>query len=370
MQQYVKAESVELLQSGHGFFDALSAAIDASQRSIHLQTYIFKEDEAGRLIGNKLIAAAKRGVQVYLLLDGYGSRGLSKGFLEEWTKAGIQFRFFSTLFSSENISLSRRLHHKVVVIDDCITFIGGINIGNHYRGIGETPAWLDFALMIRGGVAHYAGNICDAIYHKTKMEYVTVDTHGSIRTRLRRSDWLRRKNDIYSTYKYAITHSNESITLFASYFLPGYFFLRRLRSAVKRGVQVRIVTGSKSDIFLFHQAEKFLYPFLMRNGIEIYEWNTSVMHGKLGLFDGKLLTVGSYNLNNLSRYSCVELNVDVDDVEFGQQCQLRLDEIIQRQCSQITWDKWYKKNGVFKQLVYATGYYLYRFIMYLIAPRE
>lgn len=370
MQSYIKVESVELLLSGSSFFDGLAKVIDDARSSIYLQTYIFKEDEAGIMVADKLVKAAGRGVKIQLLLDGYGSKSLSNSFIQNLRKAGIQLRFFSTFLSSENVSLSRRLHHKVVVVDNEIIMVGGINIGNHYRGLDNIPAWLDFAVMIRGALAIHAANLCESLFSKTRLEIKPISANGNISVRLRRNDRLRRRNEIYNSYKSAVKRSNTDITLFASYFLPGYFFLRRLKLAARRGVKIRIVTAGKSDIFLFHQAEKFLYPYLLRNGIEVYEWQSSVMHGKLGLFDKQFLTIGSYNLNNLSRYSCIELNVDINDKPFGESAYSVLNNIIVNQCEHITWEQWKRNNGFFRRLANAIGYYVYRVIMNLIAPKD
>ncbi len=370
MNRYTRAESAELLKSGDHFFDHVAAAIDEAKEVIHFQTYIFAEDSTGKKIAEHLKLAAQRGVEVFLLLDGYGSKELSTSFITGLKLAGIQLRFFSTFFSAENISMARRMHHKIIVVDKKLTIIGGINIGNHYHGTAKTPAWLDFAVLIKGHCSAEVHQFCEMLFQKKRPQLLLKKHMGPILVRFSRSDWLQRKNQIYNSYKKQLSTSTKSITIAASYFLPGVFFLRRMKNAVKRGVKIRILVGGVSDIPLFHHAERYLYSYLLKNGIEIYEWNQSVMHGKLAIFDEKWSTIGSYNLNNLSRYKCMEMNADIDDEAFGKHVSLELQSILENKCEQVTMESWNKKTGFFTTIQFMFGYYLYKIIMYLIAPRE
>lgn len=366
MKQFVNAESVALLHSGNEFFDTIQKLIDEAKEVIHFQTYIFTDDATGRLIADRLIAASQRGVKVFLLLDGYGSKELPIKFIDELKTAGIHFRFFSQFFSSENISPARRVHHKIIVVDKYTAVLGGINIGDKYHGSKEIIPWLDFAVLIKGKCNEYLDGICSRIYTKRKQANTIAESNGDIPVRYRVNDWAKRKNEIYYTYKYGVSASKRSITIVASYFLPGFFFLRRLKNAAKRGVVVKIVVGGVSDIAMFHHAEKYLYAYLIRNGIEVYEWTDSVMHGKAAVFDEKLTTIGSYNLNNLSKYKCIEMNVDIKDAAFGKVVYNDFESIIQNKCIRIAKED----SNLFKRIRSTFAYYLYKLVMYLIAPRE
>ena len=134
MNSYEKAESVQLVFSGDNYFEILQQIIAGAKNVIHLQTYIFEEDKTGHEVAESLKNAAKRGVKIYLLADAFGSKNLSKNFIVQMKNAGIQFRFFSPLFSSEGIRFGRRLHHKIVVADKCVALVGGINITDKYHG--------------------------------------------------------------------------------------------------------------------------------------------------------------------------------------------------------------------------------------------
>ncbi len=373
MDQYIKASSVQLIHSGDEFFRVAKEMIHSAQKVIHLQTYIFGEDQTGKEISDALIEASKRGVKVLVLVDGYGSKELSRNFITQMKNAGIQFRFFSSFFSQESISHVRRLHHKILVVDEEQMMIGGLNIGNKYRGTQTKKAWLDFAVLVKGACCSRIQQLCDMFYHKKNFNWEKkpkrMTDHGPL-VRFRRNDWLRGKNEIYSSYKKAFRRSRKSVTVVGSYFLPGFFFMRYIQNAVKRGVRVRIIVGAISDIPFFHSAEKYLYDDLLRHGVEIYEWNDSVLHGKAAIVDEEWCTIGSYNLNNLSKYKTIELNVDVKDKEFARIFSKDVEALILEHCTYVT-PTIHKKNlNIFARIRRTLAYYYYRFFMYLVSSRD
>ena len=126
---------IELVHSGEDYFVRLKEIINKAEKEIHLQTYIFENDDTGNLIANCLIEAALRKVNVYILLDAYGSAALPDSFVQDLLDHGIQLRFFSPLFSLNNFYIGRRMHHKVVVADGSTALVGGINIGDKYHGL-------------------------------------------------------------------------------------------------------------------------------------------------------------------------------------------------------------------------------------------
>src|SRR5688572_17054216 len=121
---------VELVRGGKPYFDLLLKLIEEAQETIHLQVYIFDGDETGQQVADALIAAAKRKVAVFVLVDGYASRSLDRALIERVRAAGVCFRFFEPLFKSSNFYFGRRLHHKIMVADAQHALIAGINISN------------------------------------------------------------------------------------------------------------------------------------------------------------------------------------------------------------------------------------------------
>ena len=373
MHQYITAESVELVSSGDDYFNVLSDIVSSAKETIHIQTYIIEDDATGKAVKEKLEAAAGRGVKIYLLADAFGSKELSKEFIKQLRSAGIHFRFFSPLFSSEAISLGRRLHHKIVVADKRVVLIGGINIADKYRGTEDEPPWLDFAVLIKGKCCEYLHNLCEGIYKRRKMIEPKVEAIGQNNgplVRFRRNDWIRKKNEIYTSYKETILKADKKITLLASYFLPGYRFRKRLKRAVERGVKIKIIVTGKTDVPFFHLAEQYMHRQLLKTGAEVYEWTNSVMHGKAMLVDDQWGTIGSYNINYLSRYRSIETNVDIQDAEFSKQASDRFDTIIEKHCTQITKEMVQKKSGVFYGLKTKIAYYFIRGIMSIFLSKK
>lgn len=362
------AKDLRLLQSGPEFFEALCLLIRQSKRKIHLHSYILDEDETGIKIKKELIAAALKGVEISLLLDGYGSSKLSESFVSELQVAGIKCRFFSKISLLYNLNLGRRLHHKVAVVDDEYALVGGINIANRYSGVNQNKAWLDYAIYIHSKNCYELTNVCLALEEQRfvkirKQRLLFFDPESpELKISFRQNDWLRKKVQIYYSYIQAIKKSEQHITIFGSYFLPGRKLRTELEKARKRGVDIRIVMAGKSDLPILLNASYYLYNWMHRVGIKIYEWNASVLHAKMALVDDVWMTIGSFNLNRLSTYGSIELNVDIHNATFVKSARERLESIIQ-QCSTI---EAYAKRGIVLRIRDWLAYVLGRTTIQLV----
>ncbi|HLC83838.1 MAG TPA: phospholipase D-like domain-containing protein [Bacteroidia bacterium] len=367
MNSYFPAESVKLIFSGNDFFEKLEDSIDKAKEIIHFQTYIFEEDETGKQIADALIRASKRGVEIYLLVDAYGSKDLSIQFIKKIQEAGIQFRFFSPLFSKESIYLGRRLHHKVVVIDRNIAIIGGINIGDRYRGSDSNPAWLDYAALVTGDVCLELHDLCLALFEKRRFRqpektFIKENETETPLVRFSKNDWIRGRNEIHKRAIYSFKNAQKTIIIISSYFLPGYSYRRALKNARRRGVTVKVILAGQSDMRFLLYAEKHLYRFLCKHGIEICEWSDSVLHGKAIMVDHEWVSIGSYNLNYLSRYWSIELNAEVKDTVFINEFSTHLDLIASSRCVFIDENKM-RSSSFFVTIRNAFAYYIYRIMM-------
>ncbi len=342
-EEYHKAAEIRLVHSGNDYFETLENLIQSATHTLHLQTYIFDEDETGKRIAKALKEASLRGVQTYLVLDGYGSKSLSRKFAKDLRLSGIHLRFFAPFFSSQNIYFGRRLHHKVVVADNNIALVGGINIANKYHGSEAETAWLDYAILIKGSICLEINNICQQVYgrrfirkqKKVKKIPKQIPLNEPIFVRIRENDRLRRKNQISVSYLQAIQNAKKSIYITGSYFLPGTKLRKALIRAAKHGVEVHLIMAGVSDVPVFQSATRWLYDLLFRNGIKVYEWEKSVLHGKVAVVDDKWATIGSFNLNHLSAYGSIELNIDVLDEQFSNSFQLHLRSVIETGCKQV-----------------------------------
>ncbi|MBL0146244.1 MAG: phospholipase [Chitinophagaceae bacterium] len=373
---YMPYNVVQLIKGGKEYFDLLIRLINNATDSIHLQTYIFKDDETGRRVTNALCAAAKKNVVVYLLVDGYASKELPQQFITNLQNAGINFRFFEPFFRSKQFYFGRRMHQKIFVADNKFAMVGGINIANKYNDMPTKPSWLDFALFVEGDVVKQLCVQCWKTWktfpakmgitpcEEKKITFNFSQTETSL-VRMRRNDWVRRKNEISATYIEMLRTANNHITILCSYFLPGRVIRRLLKNAVKRGVKIKVVAAGASDVKIAKYAERWLYDWLLRNEIELYEYQPTILHAKLALCDGEWLTVGSYNLNNISAYASIELNLDVKNENFVRNTEQVINNIIEQNCLPISWEKHKQTNNIIKQFVRWFSYQFIRIVFYM-----
>lgn len=372
---YRSGHTIELLRSGENFFASCEKVIDEAKHYIHFQTYIVDDDLTGRRIVDALIRAAERGVRVYFLLDAYGGDSFSKDLINKVEKAGILFRLFSPGLITKGFQLSLRLHHKVLLADGVTAIIGGMNVADRYHGKAGSKAWLDFAILIKGPECAHVLFILKGLWNKafiSKKERSRETLHHpvhyeeNVRVKVVQNNWYRNKIEILKSYRSALKHARNRMTIFASYFLPGRNERRLLRNASRRGVDIKIVLAAESDAPVFKRATNFLYDFILRNNITIYEYLPSNLHSKVATVDGKWCTIGSYNMNHLSDYGSVEMNVDILDAPFAEKFEEILLEIIKNDCRQVTFNEYIKRKTWFFQVTDWFFYQMIRIMMRLM----
>lgn len=373
---YTLLNKVKLVRGGKPYFDLLLEMIGAAKESFHLQTYIYDDDETGKLVAEALKAAAKRNVQVYLLVDGYASNIMSGTFTRELRQAGVHFRYFNPLFKSTTFYFGRRLHHKIAVADGSYALVGGVNITNRYNDMPGKPAWLDFAIHIEGETARELCILCWKTWNNypanmgiTPCEQQAIQFHvdpaEASRVSMRRNDWVRRKNEISATYVNMLRTADSHIIILCSYFLPGRMIRKQLVYAMKRGIRIQVITAGVSDVMLSKYAERYMYDWLLRNHIELYEYQPSILHGKIAVCDGQWMTIGSYNINNISAYASIELNINIYNADFARQTEDMLLQIIEKDCVRITPRDLKRTRNIFKQFLRWCSYQFFRMAFYL-----
>ena len=371
-RDYKSGHAVELLRSGRQYFSACMKEIDKAKHYIHFQTYIVDDDETGRRFVNTLIKASKRGVRVYFLLDAYGGTSFSKNLIDEVGKAGILFRKFSRRFITKDFQMSLRLHHKVLLVDGEVAVIGGLNVANRYRGTPGLKEWLDFAILIRGPECAHVLFILKKTWNKAfiprkersrETVHFPVQFDENVKIKVLQNNWYRKKIEILKSYRYAIKHSKHRMIIMASYFLPGRNERRLLRLASRRGVDIRIVLAAESDAHLFKRATNFLYDFILRNNIRIYEYLPSNLHAKVATIDGTWSTIGSYNLNHLSDYGSIEMNADILNSRFARGFEAILLGIIEKDCRQIIFREYTRRKTWASRLADWSSYQMIRILM-------
>ena len=358
MTQFLYGNQIKLLRSGEEYFPALETAIEAAQHEIYLETYIYQADKVGVQIGQSLTRAAQRGVSVYLLLDGFGSKDLPISYLQSLSLAGVQVLFYRARISPWSLKRSRlrRLHRKVVVIDQKIGFVGGINIIDDYDvPAGATPR-VDYAVRLEGAllpmlhasVAKFWRRIAWSQMRRLPMESMMphdrqISGHQGMQAALVLRDNILHRRDIEQAYLEAITSAKNEIIIANAYFLPGRDFRKALLEASLRGVRIKLLLQGRVEYFAMFATHAF-YSLFLQNKIEIFEYQKSFMHSKVAVIDDEWATVGSSNIDPFSLLLAREANVIVMDKQFSTELKADILKTIEDGSVKIAHEAWQHRS--------------------------
>lgn len=294
------ADRLELLDGGEQAYPRMLDAIAHAKFHIYLEVYSFASTGVGARFMAELSEAAQRGVDVRIVIDGWGSVLSGRSIANTLRAAGCHVRIFhrlSALFRGR----FARTHRKILLVDDSIAFVGGFNIGDENLTNEDRPAWADLALQIEGPHCVWLGRF----YRREKViplnNGLLIDVSG-----LGGGFRLRKR------YIAAFRAARERIQLAHAYFLPDRSLVRCIVAAARRGVEVNLVLAGQSDVLLVRAATRSLYRRLLRAGVHIYEWSGSVLHAKVASVDGNKLLMGSFNLDPFSLVNR-EILVQVSD---------------------------------------------------------
>lgn len=351
---FVPGNQVTLLQNGEAYFPAIEAAFDRARYDIYLETYIYKNDAAGRRIADALKRAVLRGVKVHLLIDGFGSKDLPRSMLDRLRTDGIKILIFRPQISPWTFRRKRlrRMHRKVVVVDREIAFVGGINIIDDRETMGDMAPRFDYAVAVEGPLVDVIRRSAQRLWSMvawTSFRKGTVQgevlpastsTGGSMSAAFLMRDNFHHRRDIEAAYMRAIKQAESEIILANAYFLPGLDFRHALINAAGRGVRLVLLLQGKAEYLLEHYASRALYGSLLDAGIEIYEYRKSFLHAKVAVVDGHWATVGSSNIDPFSLFLAREANVVVDDEAFGATLAQSLKRTVETDGRRILRESW------------------------------
>jgi cardiolipin synthase A/B len=295
-------ESVELLDGGEQAYPRMLLAIAQATRSVHLEVYAFAPSGVGARFVDALADAARRGVKVRVLIDGWGSARGGRAVAAALHEAGCSVRIYNRLLALL-VGRFGRNHRKLLLVDEQVAFLGGINIGDENVGDGCHPGWADLALEIRGPRCAQLGHMIRREPHRFIDSWLRIHLCGL------GGGWRLRRR-----YLEAVASARERIHLAHGYFLPDHGVVRAIKAAARRGVRVRLLLAGRSDVPFARAATRSLYRRLLAAGVYIHEWNSSVLHAKVATIDGCRLLVGSFNLDPFSLANLESL-VEVADSE-------------------------------------------------------
>lgn len=298
-----RGNRLRLLLDGPAAYAAMEEAIQGARRSVHIAMYIWQNDATGRRIRDLLAAKAREGVRVRVLVDGFGSSGfvrrLGGPLLEAGASVGVFLPSRFTPFDSPRTNFVN--HRKLLVIDDQVAFTGGMNVGDEYA-----HHWRDAMVRIEGpAVADLQFVFLDDWYFATN-ELVEGDPE---RGNVRYADGVEAaiiasgpdsEAWLHDAYFLALTQAQRRIWIATPYFIPGPAILAALRTAAGRGVDVRIVVPSKSDVALVAWASRSYYRMLLHAGVRIFEYGGTMLHAKALVTDDLIGSIGTANIDSRS----------------------------------------------------------------------
>ncbi len=368
----VSGHQLTLLRGGEEYFPRLLAEIHSARNSIYLEAYIFAADKIGRLVKEALESAAVREVSVHLVLDGFGAADFPIAWIEEMNMLGVKVLWFRPEVARLSFRRQRlrRMHRKLVLIDERIAFVGGINIIDD-RIDEKNITRLDYAVEVQGPVVTQIAHAMHKLWQL--VSWTSLRRSGTRVKKLVRQktmqrevlflirDNLRYRQNIEHAYLNAIMHAQREIIIANAYFLPGHRFRNALRDAVKRGVRVVLLLQGKVDHLLMHYATLALYEELLEAGIEIYECTQNLLHAKVAVIDCEWATVGSSNIDPFSLWLAREANLVIHDQGFSGALRESLLYEIEHRSRSVAHTDWSRKS-FWLRLLARGGYALAKFL--------
>jgi cardiolipin synthase len=354
MSRWIEGNAIRLLENGEEFFPRVFEAIARAEREVVIETFILFEDKVGLQLHRMLVAAGRRGVQVDVTIDGFGSPDLSDRFLGELAAAGVRVHVFEPAkrLMGWRYNLLRRMHRKIVVIDGELAFVGGINYSADHLGDYGPEAKQDYSVEVRGPLVAQVHRFCHGALaegQRHQRERHWWRSRASVRNAPHDlphagdagalfvvRDNRRHMNDIERYYRLAIRQARERVVIANAYFFPGFRLMRELRRAARRGVDVRLILQGEPDMPFVKTAARMLYHHLLRAGVRIYEYCERPLHGKVAVMDDDWCTVGSSNLDPMSLSFNLEANVIIRDRDFTQTLAANLEKLMCNACNQVT----------------------------------
>ncbi|MBP7172581.1 MAG: cardiolipin synthase [Cloacibacterium sp.] len=330
-----KGNDVKLLINGEQKFPEVFEALKKAQHHIHIEYYIYEDDDTGREIEKILIEKAKSGVEVRFIYDDFGSASIRKRLVKRLKENGVKaYPFYKIKLLALANRLNYRNHRKIIVIDGKVSFVGGINISNKYSNNFKenTYYWRDTHLKISGTATAFLQqifigdwNFCSGEKISIKEEYFPKhqnNTNENKFVQIVSSGPDSDRPSIYYSIIQTILSAKEEVLLTSPYFIPGETIMDALIMASLSGIKVKLLVPGISDSFFVNAAAKSYYNDLLKAGVEIYLYNKGFVHAKTLVADRLLCIVGTANMD----YRSFDLNFEVNAVVYDENTSQQLAE--------------------------------------------
>jgi cardiolipin synthase len=349
---------IKLLINGEEKFPELLKCLRQAKHHIHIEYYIFKQDEIGTAIIEILIEKAKQGVQVKFIYDDFGSPSIKKKIEKKMQAAGIEvYPFSKVIFYLLANRINFRNHRKIVVIDGQTGFVGGINVNDKYINNSKQKLyWRDTHVRIDGPGVYYLQyifitdwNFCCPKKLKPEEEFFTLcdDIKEGALVQIAGSGPDSVEPSILFSILEAINIAKEEIFITTPYFIPGDSIANALRIAALGGITVKLLVPEKSDSKIVNAASKAHYGDLLQSGVEIYLYEKGFIHAKTMVTDSKLSMVGTANMDHRSFELNFEVNAIIYDEPFARKLRKVFSEDI-KHAKKLDAKRWYKRSLIKK----------------------
>lgn len=312
------AETIRILRDAEEFYPALEERIRQAQHHVHLEFYICQNDGAGKQFLGWLADAARRGVMVRLLLDEMGSHFFDEKLLADYLEAGGRFSWFQSLDPKRNrFFFNLRNHRKLQIIDGTCAFVGGMNIGDEYKGLNPRfGLWRDVQVEVSGAIACDLQEVFADDWFFATGEQITEPCFYPCFTGKPRHPVSIvlggpdiRNEPISKSLVSLLNEASDRVWIAAGYFVPDDTLLTALEIAAARGVEVRLLISEKNDHPFLITVGRSYYGQLLAAGVRIFEYSEGINHSKIAVADGSWSMVGSANLDYRSMRLNFELNL-------------------------------------------------------------
>ena len=351
---FLEGNTLELLNNGDAFYPPMLKAIEQAEHSITIEAYIYWAGEIGAVFAEALAERAKAGCPVKILLDAIGSASIGSEILDLLEAGGCQVAWYNPIRWYTLGRFNNRTHRKSLIVDGAVAFTGGAGIADHWRGNARGPhEWRDMQIRLEGpavvplqtGFAHN--------WQQTTGELVSGDAYypipgnrGPLAVQTLLSSPETGASNVRTMYYLSIVCARESIYIANPYFVPDPVAIETLIEAKERGVDVRImVSGIRNDNWLARHNSVRLFGRLLKAGIEIQEFNRTMLHHKTMVVDRRWVTLGTANFDNRSFAHNEESNVCVFDRALADQLHaIFLDDL--SGCERVTLERWSRRGAL------------------------
>jgi cardiolipin synthase len=362
---FVKDNKITILNNGDQFYPAMLEAIGDAAKTITMEAYIFWKGDIGHRFAEALAARRRAGVTVKLLLDAVGSASIGTEIQQILEDSGCELVWYNPIRLRTISRFNNRTHRKSLIVDGRIAFTGGAGIADHWTGNGQDPAhWRDIQIRLEGPGAFglqtgFAQNWLDTTGELVSGEgfFPPCDAAGTMAAQTILSTPEAGSSAVRIMYYLSIVSARHSIYIANPYFIPDDAALEILIEARRRGVDVKLmIAGIHNDMRVSRYSGIHLYGKLLEAGIEIYEYNRTMLHQKTMVVDGIWSTVGTTNFDNRSFALNEESNVCVHDRRLaGQLEQIFMEDL--KGCDRVTLEKW-RRRGLKTRLLGAVCLFL------------